>query len=148
MQGLWGRKSTERGVKDNCNFLINKNHWKRPWRWERLIAGGDGSDRWWDGWMASPTPGIWVWANSGRWWRIGKPGVLQSMGLQSQTPLNKNNKREEPIPTQIYLMPNECKISFPEEFLVLGCAKDQFIFIQNWYYYYSSHSFLFLRKIS
>ena len=148
MQGLWGRKSTERGVKDNCNFLIKQNHWKRPWRWERLIAGGDGSDRWWDGWMASPTPGIWVWANSGRWWRIGKPGVLQSMGLQSQTPLNKNNKREEPIPTQIYLTPNECKISFPEEFLVLGCAKDQFIFIQNWYYYYSSHSFLFLRKIS
>ena len=24
----------------------------------------------------------WVWASSGRWWRTGKPGVLQSMGLQ------------------------------------------------------------------
>ena len=36
-------------------------------------------------WMASPT---WVWANSGRWWRTGKPGVLQSMGLQSQTRLS------------------------------------------------------------
>ena len=24
----------------------------------------------------------WAWANSGRWWRTGMPGVLQSMGLQ------------------------------------------------------------------
>ena len=26
--------------------------------------------------------GQWVWANSWRWWRTGKPGVLQSMGLK------------------------------------------------------------------
>jgi len=32
----------------------------------------------WDGWMASPTRWTWVWANSERWWRTGKPGVLQS----------------------------------------------------------------------
>ena len=31
-------------------------------------------------WMASLTHWIWVWASSGRWWRTGKPGVLQSMG--------------------------------------------------------------------
>ena len=30
----------------------------------------------------SLTQGTWVWANSRRWWRTGKPGVLQSMGLQ------------------------------------------------------------------
>ena len=36
----------------------------------------------WDGWMASPTQRTWVWASSGRWWRTGKPGVLQSMGSQ------------------------------------------------------------------
>ena len=24
----------------------------------------------------------WIWASSGRWWRTGKPGVLQSMGFQ------------------------------------------------------------------
>ena len=35
-----------------------------------------------DGWMASPTPWTWVWVNSRRWWRTGKPGVLQSMGSQ------------------------------------------------------------------
>ena len=36
----------------------------------------------WDGWMASPTQWTWVWADSGRWWRTGKPGVLQPMKSQ------------------------------------------------------------------
>ena len=30
-------------------------HLKSPWCWERLKAGGQGDDRGWDGWMASPT---------------------------------------------------------------------------------------------
>ena len=30
-------------------------HWKRPWCWERLKAGGEGDDRGWDGWMVSLT---------------------------------------------------------------------------------------------
>ena len=57
-------------------------HWKRPWLWERLKAGGEGDDRGWDGWMASLTQWTRLWASSGRWWRTGKPGVLQSMGSQ------------------------------------------------------------------
>ena len=32
--------------------------------------------------MASSAQWTWVWANSGRWWRAGKPGVLQSLGSQ------------------------------------------------------------------
>ena len=36
----------------------------------------------WDGWMTSPTQWTWVWVNSGSWWWIGRPGVLQSRGLQ------------------------------------------------------------------
>ena len=55
---------------------------KRPWSWERLKAGGEGDDRGWDGWRASPTRWTWVWASSGSWWWTGKPGVLQSMGSQ------------------------------------------------------------------
>ena len=39
----------------------------------------------WDGWMASPTQWTWVWVNSGSWRWTGRPGVLQSMGSQSQT---------------------------------------------------------------
>ena len=42
------------------------NHWKRPWCWERLRAGGEGGSRGWDGWMASPTQWTWVWAHSRR----------------------------------------------------------------------------------
>ena len=56
--------------------------WKRPWRWEKLKAGGEGDDRGWDSWMASPTRWTWVWASSGSWWWKGKPGMLQSMGSQ------------------------------------------------------------------
>ena len=33
-------------------------HWKRPWCWERLKAGGEGDDRGWDVWMASLTHSI------------------------------------------------------------------------------------------
>ena len=58
-----------------------QTHWKRPWSWETLRAGGEGGERGWDGWMASPTQCTWVWANSGRKWRTGKPGVLQSTGV-------------------------------------------------------------------
>ena len=52
-------------------------HWKRPWCWERLKAGGEADNRGWDGWMASLTQWMWVSANSGWWWRAEKPGMLQ-----------------------------------------------------------------------
>ena len=58
-------------------------HLKRPWCWERLKAGGEGDDRGWDGCMASLTRWTWVWVRSRSWWWTGRPGVLQSMGLQT-----------------------------------------------------------------
>ena len=62
---------------DAKNWLM----WKNPdagkdWRWEEKGTTG------WDGWMASPTRWTWVWVNSGSWWWTGRPGVLQSVGLQ------------------------------------------------------------------
>ena len=57
-------------------------YWKRPWCWGRLKVGGEGDDRGWDGWMASPIQWTWVWVSSGSWWWTWKPGVLQSMGSQ------------------------------------------------------------------
>ena len=33
----------------------------------KMKAGGEGDDRGWDGWMASPTHWTWVWARSGAW---------------------------------------------------------------------------------
>ena len=56
-------------------------HWKTAWCWEGLGAG-EGDDRGWDGWMASPTWWTWDWVNSGNWWWIGRPGVLRFMGSQ------------------------------------------------------------------
>ena len=57
-------------------------HWKSPWCWKRLKAGGEGDNRGWDSWMASPTWWTWAWASSGSWWWTGKPGMLWSMGSQ------------------------------------------------------------------
>ena len=57
-------------------------HLKRPWCWERLKAEGEGDDRGWDGWEASPTQWTWVWVGSRSWWWTGRTGVLQSMGSQ------------------------------------------------------------------
>ena len=75
-------------------------HLKRPWCWERLKAGGEGDSRGWDGWMASPTQWTWIWVNSRSWWWTGRPGVLQSMGLQRvghdwATELNSTDWTEE-----------------------------------------------------
>ena len=50
------------------------------WCWEGLGAGGEGDDRAWDGWMASPTQWTRVWVNPGSWWWTGRPGVLRFMG--------------------------------------------------------------------
>ena len=55
--------------------------WKRPWYWERLKAR-ERDDRGWGGWMASPTQWTWAWASPRSWWWTGRPGVLQSIGLQ------------------------------------------------------------------
>ena len=53
-------------------------HWKRPWWWERLKAGGEGNDRGQDGfrqrtrWFYGITNSMDMsWASSRRWWRTG-----------------------------------------------------------------------------
>ena len=64
------------------HLIWRTDSFEKTWCWERLKVGGEWDDRWWDGWMASPTQWTWVWVNSGSWWWTGKPGVLQSMGSQ------------------------------------------------------------------
>ena len=63
-------------------LMLKLTHWKRPWCWERLRGRGEGGDRGWDGWMASPTQWTRVWADSGIQWRTGKPGMLSSQGFK------------------------------------------------------------------
>ena len=45
-------------------------------------SGGEGGGRGWDSWMVWSTQWTWVWANSRRQWKTGKPGVLESKVLQ------------------------------------------------------------------
>ena len=53
--------------------------WKDPYDGKDWVrAEGEGDDRGWDGWMASPTQ--WVWLDSGSWWWTGRPGMLWFMG--------------------------------------------------------------------
>ena len=73
--GCWNSNT----LATSCKELT---HWKRPWFWEGLGAGGEGDDRGWDGWMASLTQWIWVWVNFGSWWWTGRPDMLRFMGLQ------------------------------------------------------------------
>ena len=73
---------------------LQLTHWKRPWCWERLRAGGEGDDRRWDGWMASSTQWTWVWVDSElamdrEAWRAAVHGVTKSRTrLSSWTELN------------------------------------------------------------
>ena len=69
-------------LKLKLQYFGHLTHWKRPWCWESLRAGEEGDSRGWDGWMASLTLWTWVWVDSGNWWRTGRPGVLQFVGLQ------------------------------------------------------------------
>ena len=70
----------------NSNILATwceeLTHWERPWCWEGLRVGGEGDDREWDGWMASPTQWTWVWVDSSSWWWTGRPDVLRFIGSQ------------------------------------------------------------------
>ena len=90
----------------NSNTLATSceelTYWKRLWCWERLRAGGEGDDRGWDGWMASPTQWTWVWVNSRSWWWTGRPHVLWFMGSQRvghdwATELNWTELKEEVV---------------------------------------------------
>ena len=64
------------------HLLWRMHSLEKTWCWERLKAEGEGDNRRWDGWMASPTRWTWIWARSRSWWWTGKPGALQSTGSQ------------------------------------------------------------------
>ena len=57
---------------DSFEKTLGKTEGRRRRGWQRMR-----------GCMASPTRWAWVWASFRSWWRTGKPGVLQSMGLKN-----------------------------------------------------------------
>ena len=50
-----GRIDAEAEASVFGHLMEKLTHWKRPWCWERLKAGGEGDVRGWGGWMASLT---------------------------------------------------------------------------------------------
>ena len=63
---------------DGKNWLTGKDpDARKDWRQEKKGMTEDEMVG-----IASPTRWTWVWASFGSWWWTGKPGVLQSMGLQ------------------------------------------------------------------
>ena len=80
-----GRTDAEASIlwpPDAKRWLIRKDpdagkDWRQERGWLRMRC-----------WMESLTQWTWGSASSGRWWRTGKLGVLQSMGLQSWTRLS------------------------------------------------------------
>ena len=59
--------------------------WRADWLKKTLMWGkteDKRSCRGWDGGRALLTQWTWIWANSRRQWRTGKPGMLQSLGSQ------------------------------------------------------------------
>ena len=80
--------------------------------------GGKGDTRGWDGWMVSPTQWTCIWVNSRSSWWTGKPGVLQSMGLQRvkhdwATELNWLRVRNNPgfVKFEAYVILKKIKIN-------------------------------------
>ena len=74
------------GLKLKLHSLViwweEMTHCKSPWCWESLRAEREEGVRGLNDWTASPMQWTWTWANSGRCWRTGRPGMLQYMGLQ------------------------------------------------------------------
>ena len=84
--------------------------------------GGEGDDRGWYGWMASPTQWTRVWVNSRSWWWTGRPSMLSFMGSQTvrhnwSTELNWTEKRnsvpiKQLLPVPLSPRPHQPPICF------------------------------------
>ena len=120
-----------------CKVLT---HLKRSWCWERLRAG-EGDDRRWNGWMASPTRWTWVWMDSGCWWWTGRPGMLRFMGLQR---VRHNWATELNWTTQFYRWGNWVSKSLKYLHRLINIVV---VNSKDWINYYISYSVLKIFRI-
>ena len=79
---LWQQGDQTRQSYGIGHLMQRTDSLEKPWCWGRLKAKREEGGRRWEGWMASPIQWTWTWVTSGRWWGIGRPGVLQSKGSE------------------------------------------------------------------
>ena len=77
------------------NLMWRTDSFEKTLMLGKIKGWGEGDDRGWDGWMASPTQWTWVWVNSGSWWWTWRPGMMPSMGSQSRTWLSNWTELKE-----------------------------------------------------
>ena len=65
------------------HLMWRANSYEKTLMLGKMKPGGEGDDRGWDGWMASPTQWRWVWVNSQSWCWTGRPGMCGPMGHES-----------------------------------------------------------------
>ena len=87
---------------------------ERLWCWERLKAG-EGDNRGWDGWMASPTWWTWVWASSRSWWWQESLVCCSLWGCKESDMtegLNWTELKEKGIPQMGHFINKICEIKW------------------------------------
>ena len=80
-------------------------HWKRPWCWERLRAGGEGGNREWGAWIAPPSPkkqnsssdssrGIGIFVYRANNWQMWEKSSFLTKHLEALLPVSSSDFRE------------------------------------------------------
>ena len=87
-----------------ATWFEERTHWKRLWCWERVKAGGEESNRGWDGWMASSTQ--WTWFVQTPEDSEGQESLVccssrSCKGLDTTERLNNSNQRVQMFSTTI-----------------------------------------------
>ena len=86
------------------HLMRRADSFERPSCWERLRAGGEGDDRGWDGWMASPTQWTWVWVDSGSWCWQGGLACCGSWGRKELDTTERQNWTEQLSNRSLFLL--------------------------------------------
>ena len=107
-------------------------HWKRPWCWGRLKAGGEGDDRGLNGWIASLSWWTWIWVGSGSWW-----WTLACCSLwgckESDTTEQLNWTETSPLKNlHVISHPRDPFLPFSEPCLVLGTLGHSSLALAVW----------------
>ena len=99
------------------HLIRRADSFEKTWCWEKLRAEGEGDDRGWNSWMASPSQWTWVRVDSRSWWwtdREAWHAVVHGV-TKSWTRLRDWIYF---VQSSIILLPGLCHISSPNQSIV------------------------------